>query len=80
MARTQILVHRWGSEQGFQRCFTDGLNQKFSSVGGASYITLSVLRSSDFEFPHQKSDFPTEILLRDANSILRAPIITSLNY
>ena len=54
--------------------------QKFSSVGGASYITLSVLRSSEFEFAHQKSDFPTEILLRGANLILRAPMITSPNY
>ena len=67
-----------GSEQGFQRCFTDELNQNFSSVGGASYITLSALRSSDFEFPDQKSDFPTEILLVGANSILRAPVIISL--
>ena len=27
MARTQIPVHRWGPEQGFRRCFVDGLNQ-----------------------------------------------------
>ena len=27
MTRTQILVHRWGPEQGFRCCFADGLNQ-----------------------------------------------------
>ena len=48
-----------GPEQRF--FFTNGLNQKFSSVGGASYITLSALQSSDFGFAHQKY-IPTELL------------------
>ena len=68
-----------GPQQRFRRCFTNGLNQKFSSVGGESYIALSALRSSDFGFAHQKY-FPTEILFGGAHLILRAPIITSLNY
>ena len=67
-----------GPEQRFRRCFTNGLNQKLSSVGGESYIALSALRSSDFGFAHQKY-FPTEILFGGAHLILRAPIITSLN-
>ena len=37
-----------GPEQRFRRRFTNGLNQKCSSVGGESYIALSALRSSDF--------------------------------
>ena len=28
IARTQILVNRWGPEQGFRRCFADELNNK----------------------------------------------------
>ena len=31
MARTQILVHRWGPEQGFRRCFADRLDQQLVS-------------------------------------------------
>ena len=31
MARLQILVHRWGPEQGFLRCFADGLGQSLVS-------------------------------------------------
>ena len=40
MARTQILVHTWRGdpEQEFQPCFTEGLNQKFSSVCGTGYF------------------------------------------
>ena len=68
-----------GPEQRFRRRFTNGLNQKCSSVGGESYIALSALRSSDFGFAHQKY-FPTEILFGGAHLILRALIITSLNY
>ena len=43
MARTQILVHRWGSqqEQGFRRCFADGLNQSLVSSVQQANITLS---------------------------------------
>ena len=35
MMQTQILVNRW--EQGFQRCFADGLNQ--SLVSSAAQAT-----------------------------------------
>ena len=31
MARSQILVHRWGPEQGFRRCFAEGLDQQLVS-------------------------------------------------
>ena len=31
MARTQILVHKWGPEQGFRRFFVDRLNQSLVS-------------------------------------------------
>ena len=31
MARTQILVHRWGPQQGYRRCFADGLDQQLVS-------------------------------------------------
>ena len=31
MARTQILVHKWGQEQGFRRFFVDRLNQSLVS-------------------------------------------------
>ena len=38
MAHTQILVHRWGPEQGFWCCFTDGLDQSLvSSVVQANH-------------------------------------------
>ena len=32
MARTQILVHSWGPEQGFQRSYAALRNQKFRFV------------------------------------------------
>ena len=32
MMHTQILVRRWGPEQGFQRCFADRFNQKLRFV------------------------------------------------
>ena len=41
MARIQILVHRWGPEQGFRRCFEDGLNQKLVST--VAQATASVV-------------------------------------
>ena len=28
MECSQVLLHRWGPEQGFQCCFADGLNQR----------------------------------------------------
>ena len=31
MARTQILVHRWGPRTRFWHCFADGLNQSLVS-------------------------------------------------
>ena len=31
MARSQILVHRWGPQQGFRRCFADRLDQQLVS-------------------------------------------------
>ena len=40
MARTQILVHSWGPEQGFRRCFADGLNQ--SLVLSAAQATNNI--------------------------------------
>ena len=46
MARSQILVHRWGpAEQGSQRCFADGLNQSLvSSVAqGARIVAVTVI-------------------------------------
>ena len=34
----QILIHRWGPEQGFLNCFTDGLNQSlFSAMAQAMF-------------------------------------------
>ena len=38
MARTQILVHRLGPEQGFRHCFVDGLNQ--SLVSSAAQVRI----------------------------------------
>ena len=38
MARTQILVHRWGLQQGFPRCFVDRLNQ---NSGNPTTVTVS---------------------------------------
>ena len=38
MARTQILVHRWGLEQGFQHCFADGLNHSLQKIDSCSFI------------------------------------------
>ena len=37
MVHNQILEYRWGEEQGFQHCFADGLNKKFSFISGAGY-------------------------------------------
>ena len=42
MLRTQIRIHRWGPEQGFRRCFADGLNQSLvSSVAQARLVLAS---------------------------------------
>ena len=42
MLRTQIRIHRWGSEQGFRRCFADGLNHSLvSSVAQARLVLAS---------------------------------------
>ena len=38
MAHTHIQVHKWEREQGFQRCFTEGLNQGFSVICESGYI------------------------------------------
>ena len=38
MARTQILVHRWGLEQGFQHCFADGLNHSLQKIDSCSFV------------------------------------------
>ena len=38
MARTQTLVHRWGLQQGFPRCFVDRLNQ---NSGNPTTVTVS---------------------------------------
>ena len=46
MARTQILVHIWGPEQRFRRCFADGLNQ--SLVSSAVQATGSEAFSLNF--------------------------------
>ena len=44
--RTQILVHRWGPEQGFQRCSAEGLNQCIvSSVARAKSHVMKQLES-----------------------------------
>ena len=46
MGRTQILVHGWGPEQGFQRCFVEGLNQcTVSSVAQAKSHVMKQLES-----------------------------------
>ena len=45
MARTQILVHSWGTEQGFWSWLADGLKKWFSFVCGASYHQLYHLQS-----------------------------------
>ena len=49
MARTQILVHMWGPEQRFRRCFADGLNQ--SLVLSAVQATGSEAFSLNFNIP-----------------------------
>ena len=41
MTSTQILVHMWGLGQGFRRCFSDGLEQRFSFFCGAGLHALS---------------------------------------
>ena len=53
MARTHILVHRWGPEQGFQRCFADGLDQQLvvSFVCGAGYVSRSLREDYKKHFP-----------------------------
>ena len=38
MARTQILAHRWGIQQGFRCCFVDRLNQ---NSGNPTTVILS---------------------------------------
>ena len=43
MARNEILVHNWGSEEEFRHCFADGLNQKLISVCRAGYFQPSLL-------------------------------------
>ena len=51
MGRTQILVHRWGPEQGFQRCSTEGLNQgTVSSVAQAKSHVMKQLESEAATF------------------------------
>ena len=51
MERTQILVHRWGPEQGFQRRSAEGLNQcKVSSVAQAKSHVMKQLESEAATF------------------------------
>ena len=51
MERTQILVHRWGPEQGFQRCAAEGLNQcKVSFVAQAKSHVMKQLESEAATF------------------------------
>ena len=46
MERTQILVHRWGPEQGFQRYSAEGLNQCIvSSLAQAKSHEMKQLES-----------------------------------
>ena len=44
MVRTHILVNRWWAEQGFWRCFTEGLNQSLvlSAEQATSKLALEV--------------------------------------
>ena len=47
MRPTQILVHRWGPEQGFWSCFADGLNKSLvSSVAHAGYYLQEIALTS----------------------------------
>ena len=43
MARNEILVHNWGSEEECRHCFADGINQKLISVCRAGYFQPSLL-------------------------------------
>ena len=54
MALTQILVHKQGLEQGFQRCFADGLSQSVVSSGAqARFIELYLgYQSQGFRIPN----------------------------
>ena len=38
MGHTQVLVHRWGPEQGFRHCFADGLDH--SLVSSAAQVSI----------------------------------------
>ena len=42
LARTQILVPRWGPEQGYRRCFADGLNQSLGLIEKRPNIKMNV--------------------------------------
>ena len=46
MALTQFLAHRWGLEQGFQRCFAEGLNQ--SLVLSVAQASVSLRKTQGF--------------------------------
>lgn len=54
MALGQILVHKWGPENGFWHCFTDGLNQE------VNFCLLRRLRSEKLKNESRKI---TEICL-----------------
>ena len=54
MALGQILVHKWGPENGFWHCFTDGLNQE------VNFFLWRRLRSEKLEDESRKI---TEICL-----------------
>ena len=43
MARNEILVHNWSSEEECRHCFADGINQKLISVCRAGYFQPSLL-------------------------------------
>ena len=58
MMRIQILVHRWGPEQRFRRCFADGLNQSF--VRGAGY---AISRTRISRFTERNVVTPDKLLL-----------------
>ena len=44
MSRPQILVHRWGPEQGFLCCFTDGLDQNLTLSLAQAMCVMAYIR------------------------------------
>ena len=72
MARNEILVHNWGSEEEFRHCFADGLNQKLISVCRAGYFQPSLLSVlSGLQNPILFNPWVLQALPPDYWSILR---------